>query len=124
MKNTRPEAHVMRELVKTHGVPDEHIFMEEKAQNTPENMIFTRRILNTLGIKHFVLVTSDFHMERAKAYALAFISPMEGFVMETEEDHPPMDDLKTQEIQKEKKSLTFVSGRVQKYVGLLKANKI
>ena len=44
MKNTRPEAHVMRELVMTQGVPAELVFLDEKACNTPENMIFSKQI--------------------------------------------------------------------------------
>jgi len=124
MKKTRPEAHVMRELFLSHGIPDDHIFMDDKACNTPENMIFSRRILDSLNIKHVILITSDFHMERAKAYAQAFIPPTEGFIVDAEEDHPPMDDMKKQEIEKEKKSITYVSERVRKYSGLLRDKKV
>ena len=105
MKNTRPEAHVMKEMMMTHhDVPEDHIFMEDKACNTPENMIFSKRvsyyvlsppspslfslsfsplpflspdsnnILDNLGVKKVILVTSDFHMDRAKLYAQVHIS--------------------------------------------------
>jgi hypothetical protein len=55
MKKTRPEAHVMKDLAKTHEVPEEHIIMEEKACNTPENMIFTKRVSFYIYFPSFAL---------------------------------------------------------------------
>jgi len=124
MENTRPEAIVMKELALADGVASEHIFLEEQAYNTPENMIYSRRILDSLGVKDVVLVTSDFHMKRAEKYAEAFIPKTEGFTITLEEDHPPLNRAIRQEIEKEKKSITYVSSRVNKYNELLRFKKI
>ncbi|MGB3467485.1 MAG: ElyC/SanA/YdcF family protein [Cyclobacteriaceae bacterium] len=47
------------------GVPKEDIIKEQKARNTAENALFTKDIIGTE--EQVILVTSAFHMRRAKA---------------------------------------------------------
>lgn len=61
---------------------------------------------------------------RANGGLQAFIPPTEGFKASYVEDHPPLDDAIRKEIEKEKQSITFVSGRVMKYVDLMNKKKI
>ena len=46
----------------------EHIIKEEKASNTVENAYFCRVIVDQYEVNNVHIVTSDFHMERAKRY--------------------------------------------------------
>ena len=49
------------------GIPDEVQIIETKSQNTYENALYTKEILNQLGITRILLVTSALHMPRAYA---------------------------------------------------------
>ncbi|QLB20318.1 hypothetical protein A6B43_01550 [Vespertiliibacter pulmonis] len=63
--NGTSEAGVMaQELQQFFGVPTKWI--EEKAKTTKENAQFSHQILAKLGIKKIVLVTNQWHMQRAK----------------------------------------------------------
>ena len=58
-------AEAMRDFLVAQGVPRESIWLETRSQSTRENALFARTILNeTPGRK--VLLTSDFHMYRAR----------------------------------------------------------
>jgi uncharacterized SAM-binding protein YcdF (DUF218 family) len=62
------EAERMRRVMLLSGVPDSVIMLEGKSRNTHENALFTRQMLDSLGQhKHYLLVTSAFHMRRAQA---------------------------------------------------------
>ncbi len=62
------EAENMRRLLLTCGVPDSVIIIESKSHNTRENAAFSAKILNSkFNQGKFLLVTSAFHMRRAKA---------------------------------------------------------
>jgi uncharacterized SAM-binding protein YcdF (DUF218 family) len=52
------------ELVRL-GVPKEAVIVEDKANNTRENATESRKILEQLGAKQVLLVTSAFHMPRS-----------------------------------------------------------
>ena len=43
----RPEAHVFRDLLRTYGVPEEQIIVEDRSTNCGENADFTRRLVGT-----------------------------------------------------------------------------
>ncbi len=60
-------AHEMADLMTFMGVPEEMILLEEKSANTYENAIFTKDILEPMGITRIILVTSAFHMPRSVA---------------------------------------------------------
>ena len=47
------------------GVPKEQVLIEPKANNTRENATESKRLLEQLGAKRVVLVTSAFHMPRS-----------------------------------------------------------
>lgn len=60
-----PEAQVMREGLMALGVPSTAIRMEDRSQLTVENMINARGMLSG-DSPHVLIVTSDYHMARAK----------------------------------------------------------
>lgn len=63
--NNTSEAKVMAdELEMFYQVPTE--WLEEKAKTTKENAIFTREMLQKQGINRIILVTNQWHMQRAK----------------------------------------------------------
>jgi uncharacterized SAM-binding protein YcdF (DUF218 family) len=49
------------------GVDEKDIFLEEKARNTHENAVNTKRMLKPYFGEKMLLVTSAMHMPRAKA---------------------------------------------------------
>ena len=66
------EAEAMEKYLVGHGVPGESILKEENSTSTLENMIFSRNaFFENYGynLKKAVVVTSDFHMFRAKLLA-------------------------------------------------------
>lgn len=60
------EAQAMRVFLIDLGVPDEHLVMEDGSANSSENAKNTAKLLNDLGVSEILLVTSAFHMTRAK----------------------------------------------------------
>lgn len=61
------EAPKASQLLQKFGVPDSVIIVEPNARNTYENAIFTKQLLDSLGYQKCLLVTSAFHMRRARA---------------------------------------------------------
>lgn len=57
---------IMKILIKL-GVPLEAIVLEPRSVNTYENALFSKEILNRLGSKRVLLVTSAVHMPRSMA---------------------------------------------------------
>lgn len=66
---TVPEAAAMAAYLKAQGVPDEDILLEQDSRNTRENLRFAKRIMEANGYRTCVLVTSDYHMARARLLA-------------------------------------------------------
>ncbi|MCK3655701.1 hypothetical protein A4G19_08020 [Pasteurellaceae bacterium Macca] len=63
--NGTSEANVMaNELAQFFHIPTK--WLEEKAKTTKENALFSREILAPLQIKRIILVTNQWHMQRAK----------------------------------------------------------
>jgi uncharacterized SAM-binding protein YcdF (DUF218 family) len=62
------EAEFVASILKDLGVPSSDIFIEGNSRNTIENAAFSYKILDSLGLKKnkVVLITSAFHMPRAK----------------------------------------------------------
>lgn len=56
--------YLSRELQRL-GIAQERIMVEAKANNTRENAVFTKSLVEPLGAKKLLLVTSAFHMPRA-----------------------------------------------------------
>ncbi|TYL38198.1 YdcF family protein [Natronococcus pandeyae] len=63
----RTESEVMQEYARSQGVDEERILLEDESVDTIGNGYYTRRLLADRGIdpETIVLVTSDYHMERA-----------------------------------------------------------
>jgi uncharacterized SAM-binding protein YcdF (DUF218 family) len=59
-------ASVIADVARTFGVAESMIRVEEKSQNTYQNLVEVKRML---GVKRFILVTSAHHLPRAMAVA-------------------------------------------------------
>ena len=46
------------------GIPNEAIILEERANDTYENALFTKEIIKSQGIKSLILVSSPYHQRR------------------------------------------------------------
>lgn len=46
------------------GIPNEAVILEEKANNTYENALYTKEIVLSQGMKNIILVTSPYHQRR------------------------------------------------------------
>ena len=60
-----PEAHYVRQIVETFGVPLERVLLEDRSRNTYENAEFTKALVHPKPGEHWLLVTSAWHMARA-----------------------------------------------------------
>jgi len=60
------EASLMRDILELMGIPLEAIILEEKAVDTKQNAEFTAKILHDQQVSKILLVTSAYHMRRAK----------------------------------------------------------
>jgi len=60
------EASLMQDMLVLMGIPQEAITLEEKALDTKQNAEFTADILRDQGVSKILLVTSAYHMRRAK----------------------------------------------------------
>jgi uncharacterized SAM-binding protein YcdF (DUF218 family) len=67
----RPEADMFAEIAMAHGIPQEVILIENQSQNTGENFLFTKRLLNEKGIsiESGCIVTKPYMARRALATA-------------------------------------------------------
>lgn len=67
--NTPTEAQAAAELLRQQGIPDSRILQEHLAQNTFENLLFSRRLLPHFDTARIWLVTDGFHLPRARLIA-------------------------------------------------------
>jgi len=68
MNNTSSTpADEMADILQSLGVPMDALWLENKSQNTHENAVFSKVILDEKGIKKILLITSAMHMPRAVA---------------------------------------------------------
>jgi uncharacterized SAM-binding protein YcdF (DUF218 family) len=68
--NDQREAVLLAKFMITAGVAESDLIIEDEAQNTRENALFTKRILETDKNhinQRYLLITSAFHMKRAEA---------------------------------------------------------
>lgn len=66
VRNRNIEAEVMADYCIKAGVPADKLMLEKKAQNTYENALFARKIMKAHRYRTGTIVTSDFHIHRAK----------------------------------------------------------
>lgn len=64
-KSGPSNAAAMRQTALAAGVADNAIFTEERSTNTLENAQFSKKILDQIGAKKIILVTSPYHQRRA-----------------------------------------------------------
>ena len=65
--NGTSNADVMRQLAVRRGVPQSAILEEPQGEDTWGNAIYTREVLEEHGLQSAILVTSPYHLRRAKA---------------------------------------------------------
>lgn len=66
------EADIMADYLTAHGLAPKRLIREDRSTSTEENLLFSRRLLEQQGASAgdpLVLVTSDFHLMRAKRIA-------------------------------------------------------
>ena len=74
-EETITEAEAMKRYLVARGIDSKRIIMEDKATSTKENFEYSRELLWGLGYKEkmkVMVITSDFHMMRAKMLAKRF----------------------------------------------------
>ena len=65
-----PEAEAMRDYLIGKGIPEEMILTDPDSFNTNENLENAQRLLEEFpGVKHVLIVTSDYHVPRSMAIA-------------------------------------------------------
>ncbi|MDF2158360.1 YdcF family protein [Algoriphagus sp. CAU 1675] len=67
--NPQSEAELLKRFLMMTGMPESDILIEDQSKNTAENAQFTKAFLEKNGIptdQKFILITSAFHMKRAK----------------------------------------------------------
>lgn len=71
-----PEAHVMRDYLVQHGVPESDILMDDTSFNTRQNIGNAKKLLGD-EVKDVLIVTSNYHLPRAMAIAedAGFVDP-------------------------------------------------
>ncbi len=60
-----PFSVTMQQELQRDGVPDSHIWREERSRSTYENALYSSKLLQQKGIHNIVLVTDAYHMLRA-----------------------------------------------------------
>ena len=67
--NPQSEAELLQRFLIMTGMPKADIWIEDQSKNTAQNALFTKDFLEQKGIdsnQEFILITSAFHMYRAK----------------------------------------------------------
>lgn len=59
------EAHAMRDWLLQSGIPQQALVVEARSSNTRENLSFSREIMRKRGLERAIVVTNNFHLERA-----------------------------------------------------------
>lgn len=79
------EAAAMKQYLLAHGLPEHQIYMEDQARNTEENMAYSKKKMEQEGIPHktVAVVTSEFHLYRARKIAEAYGMKTVGIAAET-----------------------------------------
>lgn len=63
---TRPEGEVLSQFASEFGVPASQILLTMNVQNTKDEALAVKKILNNSNARKIILVTSAFHMPRSK----------------------------------------------------------
>ncbi|MBI5822079.1 MAG: YdcF family protein [Verrucomicrobia bacterium] len=89
----KPHGHYVREHLKMRGIPDEAFVQCAESSNTIEDAKLCRPIVAQHGFRKLIVVTSDFHVPRAR---FLFEQEFPGFSMEFSPSRTqlPEDDLR------------------------------
>ena len=68
-------AYAMRQQALDEGIPKDSIYIDEISQNTYENALHSKEIINQLKSKKIILVTSPYHQRRANQTFRAVLGP-------------------------------------------------
>ena len=74
--DTIPVAYIMSDFLANHGVPIESIIIEDNANNTYQNFLFTQEISQEKNyqFEQIIVVTNDFHIFRSMLLSTFFFS--------------------------------------------------
>lgn len=65
----KSEAQAMHDYLVEHGFPSEQILLEDRSSNTYENLIFTKELLEEMGLdpeEETLVVSNGFHLSRVR----------------------------------------------------------
>jgi len=85
-KATISEAEVMKRYFVAHGIDEVRIFKEERSTTSDENLKYTQELLSSINgnkPQEILVITSDYHMFRAKHIAGKYFSKVYGIASET-----------------------------------------
>lgn len=80
------EAEVMKRYLIEQGINEERILKEERSKTSDENLKYTRALLRELNgeqLQDILVITSDYHMFRAKLIASRYFSQVYGMASNT-----------------------------------------
>lgn len=80
------EAEVMKRYLTAQGIDERRILLEEKSTTTDENLKFTKALINAregLPAHSITLITSDYHLYRAKQIAAKYYPQVQGLAAES-----------------------------------------
>ncbi|WP_411552558.1 YdcF family protein [Paenibacillus lautus] len=60
------EAELMEKYLIEKGVPAKRVLKEDKSNNTVQNLIFSKQLMEQYQLKSFVIITNLFHVRRTK----------------------------------------------------------
>lgn len=63
------ESRIMAEYAKELGIPEEHIFTEERAEHSTENVFYSYYLAKDLGLENIALATDPFQTKMVKSFA-------------------------------------------------------
>ena len=66
---TKSEAEVIKELLISNGIEEERIILEDKSTTTAENFYNAKKIIGEKENARIALLSSDYHLLRANAFA-------------------------------------------------------
>ncbi|MGG1250809.1 YdcF family protein [Brevibacillus agri] len=66
---TKTEAEVSRDYLVAHGIPAEHILMENQSTSTYENLLYGQQAFDDYRMHHVLIISHDYHLARAMTMA-------------------------------------------------------
>ena len=63
------ESRIMAEYAKELGIPEEHIYTEERAEHSTENVFYSYYLAKYLGLENIALATDPFQTKMVKSFA-------------------------------------------------------